>query len=60
MSLTTTHHSAPTPRTCSDCGQPAHTVILVFDLSTRAELALCPTCHMAFAHRQRFHQGCCD
>ncbi len=47
-------------RSSGDCGQPAGSLTPVFDPSTRAELALCPTCTLAFAQRQRFHQGCCD
>lgn len=60
MATTLSHHSTPAPHTCSDCGQPAGPLTPVFDPSTRAELALCPTCTLAFAQRQRFHQGCCD
>jgi len=51
--------STSKPRTCSDCRRPVGPLTVVFDPTTRTEVALCPVCSIAFRQRQHFSPGCC-
>ncbi len=59
MFTTNTQPPASTPRRCSDCGRQADHLTTAFDPTTRSEVALCPSCTVAFQQRQHFAPGCC-
>ena len=60
MSKTNTPHATLSTRTCSDCGRQSDRLTTTFDPTTRSEVALCPSCTIAFQHRQQFSPGCCE